>query len=167
MTISSSYTCIEFQDQLSDNDLSSMIAVLAPIVLHKHQASMTEFSSIEEIALELDDDVITEEDALDKIQEVIWLYLDCIETTVNKTSLVVRSEDDSDYDDFELFREIAKHLFAKTQNTHFLLRSAAFDKGGAYSHQWIGYVKDGEVVLVHTDDYFEQMFERQPALMVI
>jgi len=102
---------------------------------------------------------------LTQIEDKLWPYLDQIETSEGKTSLIVRSEYDSDYDDTEVADEIAKHLFSKTGNTHFIMRSAAFDNCGGYSHQWIGYLKEGEVVLKHTDKYFREMFEKQPALM--
>ena len=38
------------------------------------------------------------------------------------------------------------------------MRSAAADREGSYAHQWIGYRKDGEVVLETTESYFDRLF---------
>ncbi len=159
------YACLEFKQELSEKEIRSMLAELAPIILQKHKANPNDFWSLEEIALDLEDGSTSEAQAIAKIEGALWSYLDHIETTEGKTSLVVRSEYESDYDDADIADEIAKHLFSKTGNTHFIMRSAAFDKCGGYSHQWIGYLKEGEIVLKHTDAYFREMFEFQPALM--
>lgn len=142
-----------------------MLAELAPILLQKHQVAPHHFCSLEEIALDLEDASISAEQALVKVEGALWSYLDHIETAEGKTSLIVRSEYDSDYADTDIADEIAKYLFSKTGNTHFIMRSAAFDKCGGYSHQWVGYPKKGEIVLEHTDDYFREIFEIQTALM--
>jgi hypothetical protein len=165
--LSYQYACLEFKQELSETEIRSMLAELAPIILQKHKANPNDFWSLEEIALDLEDGSISDMQALTKIENALWLYLDKIEMAEGKTTLIVRSEYDSDYDDTEVADEIAKHLFLKTGNTHFIMRSAAFDKCGGYSHQWIGYFKEGEVALKHTDDYFQQMFESQPALMAV
>jgi len=159
------YACIDFSRELSEKEIRSMLAELAPILLQKHQAKTNDFWSLEEIALDLENGSINNVEALTKIEDLLWLYLDEIETVEGETSLLVRSEYDSDYGETEVADEIAKHLFSKTGNTHFIMRSAAFDNCGGYSHQWIGYLKEGEVVLKHTDKYFREMFEKQPALM--
>jgi hypothetical protein len=164
--VSYQYACLEFKQELPEKEIRSMLAELAPILLQKHQAVPRDFLSLELIALDLEDGSISDPQALTKVEDVLWSYLDHIETTEGKTSLVVRSEYDSDYYDTDIADEIAKYLFLKTGNTHFIMRSAAFDKCGGYSHQWIGYPKEGEVVLEHTDDYFREMFEIQTALMV-
>ena len=161
------YAFLEFKQELPEKEIRSMLTELAPIILQKHQAAPRDFWSIEEIALELADESISEKQALATIDKILWRYIDQIEATDGKTSLIVRCEYDSEYDDEEVAQEIAKHLFLETGNTHFIMRSAAFDNCGGYSHQWIGYLKDGEVVLKHTDDYFQQMFESQPALMAV
>ena len=165
--ISYKYACIEFKQELPEKEIRSMLAELAPILLQKHQADPDVFWSLEDIALDIEDASISEEQALAKIEGVLWSYLNHIETAEGKTSLIVRSEDDSDYEDTEIADEITKLLFSKTGNTHFIMRSAAFDNHGGYSHQWIGYQKEGEIVLKHTDEYFEEMFGKQPALMAI
>jgi hypothetical protein len=162
------YACIEFQQEFSVKEIRLMLAELPPIILEKHQASPHHFWGIEEIALDLEGGSISKDHALNTIEESLWLYVDQVETAHGKTTLIVRSDDDeSDYGDSEIAHEVAKHLFSKTGNTHFIMRSAAFDKCGGYSHQWIGYLKKGEVVLKHTDEYFQQMFEIQPALMAV
>jgi hypothetical protein len=162
------YACIEFSQEFSKKEIRLMAAELAPIILQKYQASPNHFWGIEEIALELEVGSISKDDALNTIEESLWPYIDQIETANGKTTLVVRSDDEeSDYGDSEIAHEVAKHLFSKTGNTHFIIRSAAFDNCGGYSHQWIGYLKDGEVVLKHTDEYFQQMFEIQPTLMAV
>jgi hypothetical protein len=61
-------------------------------------------------------------------------------------------------DNYDLCDEISKFLFSKTTNPYFLMRSAAADREGSYAHQWIGYRKDGEVVLETTESYFERLF---------
>jgi len=161
------YVCLDFKQELADKEIRSMLAELAPILLQKHQANPNDFWSLEEIALDLEDGSTSEAQAIANIESALWSYLDHIETAEGKTSLVVRSEYDSDYDDTDIADEIAKYLFSKTGNTHFIMRSAAFDNSGGYSHQWIGYLKEGKVVLKHTDEYFSEMFENQPALMAV
>jgi len=158
--ISYQYACLQFKQELSEKEIRSMLAELAPILLQKHQASPNDFWSLEEIALDLEDGSTSEAQALTQIEDKLWPYLDQIETSKGKTSLIVRSEYDSDYGDTEVADEIAKHLFSKTGNTHFIMRSAAFDNGGGYAHQWIGYLMEGEVVLKHTDEYFNEMFQK-------
>ena len=159
------YACLEFKQELSEKEIRAMLAELAPILLRKHQVNPNDFWSLEEIALDLEDSSISIAQALAQIENKLWSYLVQIEMTEGKANLIVRSEYDSDYDDTEIAEEIAKHLFSKTGNTHFIMRSAAFDNGGGYSHQWIGYFKEGEIVLKHTDEYFRAMFDIQPALM--
>jgi hypothetical protein len=165
--ISYRYAFLEFKQELPEKEIRSMLAELAPILLQKHQADPNNFWSFEEIALDIEDASISEEQALTKIEGALWSYLNHIETVEGKTSLIVRSEYDSDYADTDIADEIAKHLFSKTGNTHFITCSAAFDNCGGYSHQWIGYFKEGEIVLKHTHEYFEEMFGKQPALMAI
>jgi hypothetical protein len=163
--LSYQYSCLEFKQELSEKEIRSMLAELAPILLQKHQANPNDFWSLEEIALDLEDGSTSEAQALTQIEDKLWPYLVQIEMIEGKTTLIVRSEYDSDYADTEIADEIAKHLFSKTGSTHFIMRSAAFDNCGGYSHQWIGYLKEGEIVLKHTDEYFREMFEIQPALM--
>ncbi len=155
------YACIQFEQEFSDSEIRFMLKEFAPIILQKHQACPHDFLSVEEIALDLEDGSINNEQALQQIEDMLWRYVDKIEATDGKTNLIVRSECDSDYDDSEVADEIAKHLFSKTGNTHFIMRSAAFDKCGGYSHQWIGYLKDGKITLKHTDEFFQQMFASQ------
>jgi hypothetical protein len=159
------YACLEFKQELSEKEIRSMLAEIAPILLQKHQVNPNDFWSLEEIALDLEDGSISNAQALTQIENKLRLYLDQIEMIGGKTNLIVRSEYDSDYDDTEIAGEIAKHLFSKTGDTHFIMRSAAFDNSGGYSHQWIGYFKEGEIVLKHTDEYLREMFDIQPALM--
>jgi len=167
MSLNSSYqyACLEFKQESSEKEIRSMLAELAPVLLRKHQTSPNDFWSLEEIALDLEDGSISNAQAYTQITNKLWLYLDQIKIIEGKTNLVVRSEYDSDYDDTEIANEIAKHLFLKAGDTHFIMRSAAFDNCGGYSHQWIGYFKGGEVVLNHTDEYFREMFDTKPAFM--
>ena len=163
--LSYTYACIEFTEELSRESLRLMLADLAPTLLRRHQSDPHGFDSLDDIAYELEEGEINHEQAIAKIEDLMWLYLDHIQTIEGKTTLVVRSEDESDHDEAAIAEEITKHLFYKTGKTHFIMRCATFDNAGGYSHQWIGYLKQGEIVLRHTDEYFEEMFGRHPALM--
>jgi hypothetical protein len=165
------YSCIQFEQEITKKEIRLMLAELAHDVLHEietmPQTPSSIFWSFEEIACDLEDESKSKEEALKSIEDTLWLYLDQIKVESGKTSLVVRSADDREYHDSEIAIAVSKHLFAKTGNSHFILRSAAFDFCHGYSHQWIGYFKNGEVVLQDTDKYFQRMFEAHPSLMTV
>ncbi len=94
---------------------------------------------------------------------MLWKHVKDLEFSEGRASLVVSAEAADDAYDTDLNQALIKFLFSKSGASHFLMRSAAFDKWGGYSHQWIGYWRDGEVVLEHTDDYFERIFQQSSA----
>ena len=86
-------------------------------------------------------------------------YVECVEFKEGSASIVVHYEYDSERDDCDLFEELCKFLFSRTSSPFFQIHSAAFDNAGSYSHQWIGYRKDGKIFLENSGDYFERVFQ--------
>jgi hypothetical protein len=92
-------------------------------------------------------------------------YLCDVHHTHEKTSLVVRFNPDCKHSDRDFFEQVCEFLFKESKASHCLVRSAAFDKAGGYSHQWVGYWKDGQIVTEHTDGFFERFFQEIPLTM--
>jgi hypothetical protein len=108
----------------------------------------------------LQDDVtgLSHEEAISKIVDQLLNYIKIEDITSQGASLLVEAHYEGEADSYDLCDEISKFLFSKTTNSYFLMRSAAADREGSYAHQWIGYRKDGEVVLETTESYFDRLF---------
>lgn len=96
------------------------------------------------------------------ITQEIMEYLSDVHHSEGKTSLSVRCIAEYRNGDSDLFDQICQFLFVKSNASHYLVRSAAFDKEGGYSHQWVGYWEDGQIVREHTDAFFERFFQQTP-----
>jgi hypothetical protein len=155
---SQEYACLSFDHAVPEEELRSMLAELSASILQQHISTGEGIWCAEEIAYCLREGELDLQGATEQLTDIAFLYLDQINHTDEGTELVVRSEYDSEYSDDDMAQEIAKHLFAKTKQSHFIWRSAAFDNHGAYSHQWIGFWENQKIELVHTDDYFEKQF---------
>ena len=105
--------------------------------------------------------------AVHVITQELWKYIEGLDFGNGNATLMVCCEYDSEHDDSELSESLTKFLFSKSGMTHFLMRSAAFDNCGEYSHQWVGHWSNGEVVVEHTDEYFARIFQQgEPAPLV-
>lgn len=94
------------------------------------------------------------------ITKEILEYLRDVYHTECQTILSVRCNPEYHYCDRDFFDQICQFLFAKSKVPYYLVRSAAFDKEGGYSHQWVCYWKDGQIVREHTDAFFERFFQQ-------
>jgi len=155
---SQEYACISFDRAVPEEELRSMLAELAINLLNLHLRDPYSLYNLEDTASELENQEITREQALEQITEISQNYLREINHTEDRTSLLVLADYESEYHDSDMAAEIAKHLFSKTRQSHFIWRRAAFDKYGAYSHQCIGFWKEGQIELINTEEYFESQF---------
>jgi hypothetical protein len=151
---SQEYACISFDRVVPEVEIRSMLSELAPGILQEYVDTGECFGHAEETAYDYREGNLDLQGATDQLVDIAFLYLDQINQTDEGTELLVRSEYDTEYYDDDLAQEIAKHLFAKSNHSHFIWRRAAFDNCGAYSHQWIGFRAEQQIVLVHTDEYF-------------
>ena len=155
---SQEYTWLSFDRVVPEGQLHSMLADLAIILLDRQLSKSVCLDQLEDIVYDIENGEITKDQALEQITEISRNFLRDIDFGQYSTSFTVLTEYDSEYDDVEMAKEIAKFLFAKTRQSHFVWRSAAFDKHGAYSHQWIGFRKDGKIEMVCADEYFASQF---------
>ena len=152
------YACISFDRIVPEEELRSMLAELSINLLDRQLSKADLFYQLEEITYDLENGEITREKALEQITDVSQKFLQKIEHIQDCTSITVLAEYDSEFYDTEVGKEIAKHLFAKSNESHFIWRRAAFDTSGAYSHQWIGFWEDHKIELIDADDYFAKQF---------
>ncbi len=108
----------------------------------------------------------SDDEIIKAITEIASLYLDEVEHAEDGTILTVRSEYDSEYDDTDFADQLACCLFAKSHNPYFLIRHAAFDKAGGYSHFWIGRRKDGAVVVEYLPDCLDALLQEPSAAVL-
>lgn len=150
------YCCLEIDGIRSKTELDVVLQEYAQVIWQTLQHTgehPDHFYSFEEgIPADL-------EEAVPMITAVLQKYVDYTEFKQGSTSLVVRYEYDSERDDSDLFEELCKYLFSRTSSPFFQIHSAAFDNAGSYSHQWIGYRKDGKIFLENSGDYFERVFQ--------
>ncbi len=155
--LQSIYSCLNFGQISSKDTIDALLLEYAQMVWHNYH----ETGKHPEHFYSLEDDLpSSEHECTGVIAQEIWKYIDNLEFGDGGTSLVVSYEYDSEKDDSDLAESLTKFLFSKSGMTHFLMRSAAFDKCGGYSHQWIGYWSNGEVVLDDTVEYFDRIFQQ-------
>ena len=160
---SQEYACISFDRVVPEEELRSMLAELAINLLDRQKHNTDRLDQLEDTTDEIESGEITREQGLEQIIEIFQNFLREIDHGQDCTNLIVLAEYNSEYYDTDMAREIAKHLFAKTNRSHFVWRRAAFDKHGAYSHQWIGFWANTQIELVDTDEYFAKQFAVQAA----
>ena len=160
---SQEYACLSFDRVVPEEELRSMLAELAAGILQQHINTGEGIEGAEDIAYDLREGALELQAATNQLTDEAFMYLDQINHTDQGTELIVRSEYDSEYADEEMAQEIAKHLFAKTNESHFIWCRAAFDNRGAYSHQWIGFWENGKIELIHTYEYFQKQFANPTA----
>lgn len=151
------YCCLEIDGVKSADDLNVILSEYAQIIWQNLQEAGEHPNHFYSVEVEIPS---TLEAAVPMITAELSKYVDCDTFNDDGTaSIVVRAQYDSERDDTELLVDLCKFLFNKTLSPSFLIRSAAFDNCGGYSHQWIGYRKDGDIVLEHTDEYFQRVFQ--------
>ena len=155
---SQEYACISFDRIVPEEELRSMLAELAINLLDRQLSKADCFDQLEDIVYEIENCEITREEALEQIADISQKFLQDIDHGQNCTSINVVAEYDSECHDTEMGKEIAKHLFVKTNKSHFIWHRAAFDKCGAYSHQWIGFRTEQEIKLVYADEFCAKIF---------
>lgn len=158
LNISQEYACISFDRIVPEEELRSMLAELAINLLDRQLSKADRFDQLEDITYELENGEITREEALEQITDASQNFLQKIDHIQDCTSINVLAEYDSECHDTEMGKEIAKHLFAKSNESHFIWRRLAFDRYGAYSHQWIGFWEDHKVEMIDADEYFAKQF---------
>jgi hypothetical protein len=150
------YCCLEINGISSKTELDVVLQEYAQVIWQTSQHTgehPDHFYSFEEgIPADL-------EEAVPMITAELWKYVECVEFKEGSASIVVHYEYDSERDDCDLFEELCKFLFARSLSPYFEIISAAFDNAGCYSHHWIGYRKDGMIVLEHSSDYLQRVFQ--------
>ena len=157
--IQTQYACLEMTSISSKEQLDELIKVYAMQILEMpdvQQGSPFQY---------LQDDVagLNQEEAISTTVAQLLHYIKIEDITSQGASLLVEAHYEGEADNYDLCDEISKFLFSKTSNPYFLMRSAAADREGSYAHQWIGYRKDGEVVLEKTESYFDRLFSSTTA----
>ena len=157
--IDTRYTCLELQGICTKEQVSDLLRVYAETILQMPEVKA------DSIFQYLQDDVAehNKEEEINITTEKLLNYIKIEDINSDSASVVVEAHYEGEADSYELCEEISKFLFSKSSKPYFLMRSAAFDRDGAYAHQWIGYWKDGEVVTEHTDAYFQRVFAQDTA----
>ena len=152
--IHTQYACLEVPNISSKEQLVELLEVYAKQILE-----MTEVED-DSPFYELQDVVFGQkkEEAIVSTVAQLLNYIKIEYIASQGATLLVEAHYEGDADNYDLCDEISKFLFSKTSNSYFLMRSAAADRCGAYSHQWIGYWKGDEVVLEKTESYFDRLF---------
>lgn len=152
--IHTQYACLEMPGISSKEQLAELLQVFAEQVLEIPDAEPdSPFAYLQDDVEEL-----SKEEAASTILSQLLNYIDIEYISAQGASVTVQAHYEGDADNYDLCDEISKFLFSKTSSPYFLMRSAAVDRCGAYSHQWIGYWKGDEVVLEKTESYFDRLF---------
>lgn len=152
--IHTQYACLEMPGISSKEQLVELLKVYAKQILE-----MTEVED-DSPFYELQDAVFGQkkEEAIVSTVAQLLHYVKIEDITSQGASLLVEAHYEGDADNYDVCDAIAKFLFSKTSSPYFLMRSAAADRCGSYSHQWIGYWKEDAVVLEKTETYFDRLF---------
>ena len=162
--IDTKYACLEMPSISSKEQLVELLKVYAKQILEMAEVQQDcPFDYLEDYVAGQNQ----EEDLRAMVDELLK-YIKIEDITSQGTSVVVEANYQEEAGDYALCDGISMFLFSKTSCPYFLMRSAAADRAGAYSHQWIGYWKKGDVVLEKTESYFDRLFatnvDRQPQL---
>jgi hypothetical protein len=152
--IHTQYACLEMPCVSSKEQLVELLKVYAKQILEMPEVQQdSPFDYLQQ-----DVEGLSQEEAITAIVSQLLHYTDIEDVTSQGASVVVQAHYEGDADNYDLFEAISKFLFPKSSKPYFLMRSAAADRAGAYSHQWIGYWKEGEVVVELTESYFDRLF---------
>jgi hypothetical protein len=158
--IHTQYACLDIPSISSKEQLTELLQVFAEQVLELPDTDPDSPFAY------LQDDVegLSKEEATKTILSQLLHYIDIEYISAQGASVIVQAHYEGDADNYDLCDEISKFLFTKTAKPYFLMRSAAADREGAYAHQWVGYRKDGGVVLESTEKFLDQLFASKPEL---
>lgn len=158
--IHTQYACLDIPSISSKEQLTELLQVFAEQVLELPDTDPDSPFAY------LQDDVegLSKEEATKTILSQLLYYIDIEYISAQGASVIVQAHYEGDADNYDLCDEISKFLFTKTAKPYFLMRSAAADREGAYAHQWVGYRKDGSVVLESTEKFLDQLFASKPEL---
>ena len=138
----------------SKEQLLELLKDYAELILQMGELAYdSPYLSLKNAAISLDRDT-----AIHLTVQSLLTYITIENISSVGASLIVEAQYEGDADNFDLCKEISKFLFSKTSNFYFLMRSAATDQAGSYSHQWVGFWRDDEVVVLNTAAYFDQLF---------
>ena len=161
------YAALELQEIKSPEELHLLLQSFASIILQEYRETEKSPDGMDDVFYDLEHGEFSSDDEIIKaISDVSALYLDTIQHREDGTFLLVRSEYDSEYSDMDFLEKFVSYLFAKSHNPYFLIRSAAFDKAGGYSHFWIGRHKDGAVVVEYLPDCLDALLQ-EPSTAVL
>ncbi|QCH14974.1 hypothetical protein CB0101_08575 [Synechococcus sp. CB0101] len=116
-------------------------------------------SSIEFGDLDLDLE-LPDEDLIPEINEAFKRYVK--ETSVDDSVfyLSLESEYDSENSCDAVVDFLCQKLFDYSCDLYFVLSTAAFDRGGGYSHQRVCYQLNNEFVVAPIHDFFDKFFSQ-------
>lgn len=161
------YAALELQEIKSPEELHLLLQSFASSILREYRETEGYPECMDDLCWDIDQGKFSSDDEIiQAIADVSALYLDTIQHREDGAFLLVRSEYDSEYADAEFLEKLASYLFTKSYNPYFLIRSAAFDKAGGYSHFWIGRRKDGAVVVEYLTDCLDALLQ-EPAAAVL
>jgi len=156
--IHTQYACLEMPSISSEEQLAELLKVFAEQILEMpNTESDSPFAYFQDVT-----NGLSKEEAINTILSQLLNYIDIEYINVQGASVIVQAHYEGDADNYDLCDEISKFLFTKTAKPYFLMRSAAADREGAYAHQWVGYRKDGGVVLESTEKFLDQLFASKP-----
>lgn len=152
--IHTQYSCLELTGISTKAQLVSTLEVFAKQILEMPEVEHdSPFENLRDSAAGLSQD-----EDIKLLTAELLKYVVVEDITDKGASAIVEAQEDSDTDNYDLCEAISKFLFAQSGQQYFLMRSAAADRDGAYSHQWVGYWKDGAVVVEKTESYFDRVF---------
>jgi hypothetical protein len=161
------YAMLKLHQVKSPEELHSLLLDLASSILDEYRETENSPECLDDLICDIeqgefscDDEIIT------AIADVAALFLGEIKHGESGTDLLVVSEYDSDYDDTDFLEKLVSYLFTKSHDPYFLIRSAAFDKAGGYSHFWIGRHKDGAVVVEYLPDCLDALLQEPSAAVL-
>ena len=161
------YAALELQEIKSPEELHLLLQSFASIILQEYRETGGYPECMDDVFCDLEHGEFSSDDeTIQAIADVSALYLINIKHEESGTFLLVRSEYDSEYSDTDFLEEFVIYLFAKSHDPYFLMRSAAFDKAGGYSHFWIGRRKDGAAVVEYLPDCLDALLQ-EPAAAVL
>ena len=160
------YAVLQLHEVKSPEELHSLLLDLASSILDEYRETEKYPECLDDLNCDLDQGEFSDDEIIKAIADIAALYLDNIEHEESGTSLLVRSEYDSEYSDMDFLEKLASYLFAKSHAPYFLIRSAAFDKAGGYSHHWIGRRKDGAVVVEYLPDCLDALLQEPSAAVL-
>jgi len=156
--LSSYYSCVSLAGIADAPALNELLQRFATSILPDLLADEDHdlWSAFDDIREDVEDG--DSESAVAALVKQIHLYLKDVSYQGGGVSFVVGAEYGSDTDCGDLVDTLCKFLLPYASTPYLLMRAAAFDRDGGYSHQNLLYNKDGQVVREHIPDLLERLF---------